>query len=559
MKPLDIVLELLGFTSELTKLVLSGLSEEFMFIAQTVLDDLSNFLSAMRWAIQDWMGMEGPIARHLYNSKHPEYEDWIGSLHHLFIDLLKKVDQGLKRVEDCLNQEGLERCESFLTMWPDMVAVLSVANVFAKMFEDAQQLLHALLLVRRIPVNFLLKHAKRSDKLRWFLKYKDVTDFEARRNLVLMLLPEWKDEDELHEMLIDRSQLLAESFEYISQADPMALHGGLFLEFKNEEATGPGVLREWFCLLCQAIFNPQNVLFLPCPNDRRRFFPNPASAVDPLHLKYFSFTGRVIALALMHKVQVGIAFDRVFFLQLGGKSVTLEDIKDADPCLYISCKQILDMDADLIDSDALGLTFVREINELGSRRTIELCPKGKDIVVNSKNREEYVNLLIQHHFVTSISEQVTHFAQGFADILSNSKHHKFFFQSLDLEDFDRMIGGSDSVINVKEWKAHTEYNGYKAKDRQICWFWKIVEEMSEEQRRILLFFWTSVKYLPVDGFRGLASKLYIYRSLTSQDSLPTSHTCFYRLCLPPYKSKSSMQDRLRLITQEHVSCGFGFW
>ncbi|EHA8592450.1 putative E3 ubiquitin-protein ligase UPL5 [Cocos nucifera] len=275
MKPLDIVLELLGFTSELTKLVLSGLSEEFMFIAQPVLDDLSNFLSAMRWAIQDWMGMEGPIARHLYNSKHPEYEDWIGSLHHLFIDLLKMVDQGLKKVEDCLNQEGLERCESFLTMWPDMVAVLSVANVFAKMFEDAQQLLHALLLVRRIPVNFLLKHAKRSDKLRWFLKYKDVTDFEARRNLVLMLLPEWKDEDELHEMLIDRSQLLAESFEYISQADPMALHGGLFLEFKNEEATGPGVLREWFCLLCQAIFNPQNVLFLPCPNDRRRFFPNP--------------------------------------------------------------------------------------------------------------------------------------------------------------------------------------------------------------------------------------------------------------------------------------------
>lgn len=275
LKPLDIILELLGFISELTKLVLSGLSEEFMFIAQTVLEDLSNFLSAMRWAIQDWMGTEGPIARHLYNNENPEYKDWIGSLHHLFIELLKMVDQGLKRVENCINQDGLEGCESFLTMWPDMVAVLSVANVFAKMFEDAQQLLHELLLQRRISVNFLLKHAKRNDKLHWFLKYKDVTDFESRRNLVLMLLPEWKDEDELHEMLIDRSQLLAESFEYINQADPMALHGGLFLEFKNEEATGPGVLREWFCLLCQAIFNPQNVLFLPCPDDRRRFFPNP--------------------------------------------------------------------------------------------------------------------------------------------------------------------------------------------------------------------------------------------------------------------------------------------
>ncbi|WOL05750.1 hypothetical protein Cni_G14481 [Canna indica] len=47
-----------------------------------------------------------------------------------------------------------------------------------------------------------------------------------------------------------------------------------------------------------------------------------ASSVDPLHLKYFSFSGRVIALALMHKVQVGIVFDHVFFLQLSERSVT---------------------------------------------------------------------------------------------------------------------------------------------------------------------------------------------------------------------------------------------
>lgn len=46
------------------------------------------------------------------------------------------------------------------------------------------------------------------------------------------------------------------------------------MEFKNEEATGPGVLREWFFLVCQALFNPQNALFVPCPNDRRRFYPN---------------------------------------------------------------------------------------------------------------------------------------------------------------------------------------------------------------------------------------------------------------------------------------------
>lgn len=376
----------------------------------------------------------------------------------------------------------------------------------------------------------------------------------------MMMFPEVKEDyEDLHEMLIDRSQLLAESFEYIARADPVSLHGGLFMEFKNEEATGPGVLREWFFLVCQAIFNQQNALFVACPKDRRRFYPNPASKVDPLHLEYFNFSGRVIALALMHKVQVGIVFDRVFFLQLAGMCVSLEDIRDADPCLYNSCKQILEMDAEYMDSDSLGLTFVREIEELGSMRIVELCPGGKNMVVNSSNREEYVDLLIQHRFVTSTSEQVSHFAQGFAEIICNSSLQKLFFQSLELGDLDCMLHGRESVICVEDWKAHTEYNGYKETDPQILWFWKIVGEMSPEQKMILLFFWTSVKYLPVEGFGGLPSRLYIYKTTESHDHLPSSHTCFFRLCFPSYPSMAAMNDRLRIITQEHIGCSFGTW
>ena len=192
-----------------------------------------------------------------------------------------------------------------------------------------------------------------------------------------------------------------------------------------------------------------------------------------MHLEYFSFSGRVIALALMHKVQVGIVFDRVFFLQLAGKYISLEDIRDAEPCFYNNCKQILDMDSDLIDSDALRRTFVREVEDSGSRKVVELCPGGKSKVVNSQNREEYVRLLIEHRFVTSISDQVSQFAQGFGDILSNSKLQKFFFQSLELEDLDWMLHGSETAICVDDWKAHTEYNGYKETDPQIFWFWKV--------------------------------------------------------------------------------------
>lgn len=198
-----------------------------------------------------------------------------------------------------------------------------------------------------------------------------------------------------------------------------------------------------------------------------------ASKVDPMHLKYFKFAGRVIALSMMHKMQVGIVFDRAFFLQLGGIKVCLEDIKDADPCLYSSCKQILDMDPCAVDEDVLVLTFVLEVEELGSMKVFELLPDGKHISVNSRNRKEYIDLIIKHRFVTSIEQQVTEFARGFAEIVTTEEIQKLCFKSLLLGDLDGILHGSESPISVDDWKAHTEYNGYKETDRQISWFWKV--------------------------------------------------------------------------------------
>ncbi|KAE9594742.1 putative aminoacyltransferase, E1 ubiquitin-activating enzyme [Lupinus albus] len=448
------------------------------------------------------------------------------SLHLIFIHLLGKMVECLRSMEECVANKELEAGDFVYSAWSQYLSILKELYLISKLYDGAEEFFWTVLMQERRMVSLLIvKSAKRTDDHHWIFEHKAVTNFESRRHLALLLFPDVKEDyEELHEMLIDRSHLFTESFNYIKYAEPESLHAGLFMEFKNEEATGPGVLREWFFLVCQAIFNPQNALFLACPNDRRRFFPNPASKVHPLHLQYFEFSGRVIALALMHRVHVGIVFAHVFFVQLAGKSITLEDIKDADPCLYSSCKKILEMDADFIDSDALGLTFVREVEELGYRKVIELCPGGESLVVNSKNRKKY-----------------------------------FFFQSLELKDLDWMLYGSDKTISVEDWKAHTKYSDYKESDHQISWFWEIVGRMSAEQRKVLLFFWTSVKHLPVEGFRGLASRLYIYKSLEPDDHLPSSHTCFYRLCFPAYSSKAIMQDRLGIITQEHIGCSFGTW
>jgi len=202
--------------------------------------------------------------------------------------------------------------------------------------------------------------------------------------------------------------------------------------------------------------------------------------VDPLHPDFFEFTGRVIALALMHKVQVGVLFDRVFFLQLAGLKISLEDIKDTDRIMYNSCKQILEMDPEFFDSNAgLGLTFVLETEELGKRDTIELCPDGKLKAVNSKNRKQYVDLLIERRFATPILEQVKQFSRGFTDMLSHSVPPRSFFKRLYLEDLDGMLRGGENPISIDDWKAHTEYNGFKETDRQIDWFWKVISKKTQ--------------------------------------------------------------------------------
>ncbi|KAL3820804.1 hypothetical protein ACJIZ3_006709 [Penstemon smallii] len=524
--------------------------------------DFSVFLVLVRKEIERYIVNCGPIVlsfRGEISGLPMCYSEEIKYLHEVFVALLCRLDTCLMKIDvhvaDVMKQDGktLIGCSQYL-------AILKELNLISKLYHGCEKMFWETMKRRTVALgNLIVKYVKKSNEHKWILdEGKEATNFKARRHLAMLLLPEVKyDYEAAHEMLIDRPNLLAVSFEYIAHADPNSLRAGLFMEFKNEDATGPGVLREWFFLVCQAIFNPQNALFVACPTDRRRFFPNPDSKVDSLHLEYFIFSGRMIALALMHKVHVGIVFDRVFFLQLAGHNITLEDIQDADPYFYSSCKQILEMDPEVVDQDVLALTFVHETEELGKRKIVELCPGGRSMIVNSKNRKQYVESLIQHRFVTSIGEQVAHFVQGFADIVSSQRLQRSFFHCLEPKDLDWMLHGTENAISVDDWKAHTKYRGFKKTDSQISWFWKAVDGMTTEQRKVLLFFWTSVKYLPIEGFGGLASRLRIIKCSMSFDRLPSSHTCFYELCLPAYPSLTVTCDRLRIITQEHVGCSFG--
>lgn len=109
----------------------------------------------------------------------------------------------------------------------------------------------------------------------------------------------------------------------------------LNIRFSGEAGTGAGVRREWFEILSQEIVNPNYALFKPS-SDGCTIQPNPESYVNPDHLNFFQFAGRVIALALYYKQLIDVHFTRSFYKQILGIKVHYSDVASIDPHYHTS-------------------------------------------------------------------------------------------------------------------------------------------------------------------------------------------------------------------------------
>ena len=72
-------------------------------------------------------------------------------------------------------------------------------------------------------------------------------------------------------------------------------------------------------------------------------------------------------------------------------------------------------------------------------------------------------------------------------------------------------------------------------------FWQVLQEMPPQARAAAIRFATGSPKVPLDGFDPPFT---ITLSEHSAEALPSSHTCFNQLVLPPYTSAQVMQDKL---------------
>lgn len=329
----------------------------------------------------------------------------------------------------------------------------------------------------------------------------------------------------------------------------------LAIKFAGEEGVDAGgVAREWFSVLARQMFNPDYALFRTSAADRITYQPNRMSYINPDHLLYFHFIGRIIGKAIFDGRLLDCYFTRSFYKHILRIPVSLEDLEAVDPELYKSLCWMSDNDITGVMDD---LTFTTEADEFGTIRSVELKPDGACINVTEANKREYVRLLTEFKLTTAISPQIDAFLRGFTEIIPADLIGVFTEQELEL-----LISGMPD-IDVDDWRANCEYHGgYTLASPQIQWFWRAVRSFDHETRAKLIQFVTGTSKVPLEGFAKLQGsdgiqKFQIHRDPRTKDRLPTAHTCFNQLDLPEYDTYEELRQQLLLSINEGET-GFGF-
>ncbi|OEH77105.1 uba ts-n domain-containing protein [Cyclospora cayetanensis] len=306
---------------------------------------------------------------------------------------------------------------------------------------------------------------------------------------------------------VRRQHVFTDSYHQIRIRSGEEMKGKLNVVFHGEEGLdGGGLTREWFGLLAREMFNPNYALFTREGAKSEFNQPNPLSAINPEHLYYFKFIGRVIGKALFDGHYLPAYFCRSFYKHMLNKKCSMRDAESLDPSLYSNLQKILEYPLeDLALSD---LTFSVETDEFGKHKVNDLLPGGRHIT-----------------------------------------------------ELELLLSGLPT-INVADLQENTEYVNYLPNEQPIPWFWEIMEEFDTPQKAAFLQFVTGTSRVPIGGFRNLVGmrgpQKFSIQKAYGENRLPSAHTCFNQLDLPAYTSKAILRKKLLLaITEGREGFGFG--
>merc|ERR1712176_1328081 len=180
-----------------------------------------------------------------------------------------------------------------------------------------------------------------------------------------------------------------------------------------------------------------------------------------------------------------------------------------------------------------------ENHSFGRNQVVDLIPNGRNVPVTEENKAKYVSLVCQNRMTTAISSQIKAYLDGFYELVSKDLIAIFTPRELEL-----LISGLPD-IDIHDLKENTEYQGWKATDSEILWFWNIMFSLNRREKAAFLQFVTGSSKVPLAGFSELqgmrgVQKFSIHKTSGMKGALMSAHTCFNSLDLPVYESEEEL-------------------
>jgi hypothetical protein len=155
---------------------------------------------------------------------------------------------------------------------------------------------------------------------------------------------------------IRRKHVFEDAYHQLRLRNSEEMRGRLHITFRNEEGVDAGGLsREFFGILAKEIFNPNYALFTST-KDGCTFQPNSNSSINPDHLSYFRFMGRIVGKAVADGFLLDARFTRSLYKHMLGIKPTHHDMEAIDPDYYRNLKTILEFNLADIDLVPNGRT-----------------------------------------------------------------------------------------------------------------------------------------------------------------------------------------------------------
>ncbi|XP_075939248.1 putative E3 ubiquitin-protein ligase HERC1 [Anarhichas minor] len=306
-----------------------------------------------------------------------------------------------------------------------------------------------------------------------------------------------------------------------------------------------GVFDDTITEMCQELETGVVDLLIPSPNataevgyNRDRFLFNPSSCLDE-HMLQFRFLGILMGVAIRTKKPLDLHLAPLVWKQLCCIPLMLEDLEEADLLYVQTLKSILHIEDGGITEENFHEMIPLDsfVGQSADGKMVPIIPGGNSIPLTFSNRKEYVERAIEYR-LHELDRQVAAVREGMSWIVPVP-----LLSLLTAKQLEQMVCGMPEIC-CDVLKKVVRYREVDEQHSLVQWFWQTLEEFSNEERVLFMRFVSGRSRLPANT-ADISQRFQIMKVDRPYDSLPTSQTCFFQLCLPPYSSQAVMAERLR--------------